>query len=80
MLAAGSARDHVVAFVRGNDVLVAVSRWTVRLADDGWGDTTLTRPDGEWTDRIAGDRYTGTVAVSELFGALPVALLEKASA
>jgi (1->4)-alpha-D-glucan 1-alpha-D-glucosylmutase len=57
-----------------------VSRWTVRLADDGWGDTTLTLPDGEWTDRIAGGRYTGTVAVSELFGALPVALLEKASA
>jgi (1->4)-alpha-D-glucan 1-alpha-D-glucosylmutase len=80
VLAAGSARDHVVAFVRGDDVLVAVSRWTVRLADDGWGDTTLTLPDGEWTDRIAGGRYTGTVAIGELFGALPVALLEKTSA
>jgi (1->4)-alpha-D-glucan 1-alpha-D-glucosylmutase len=75
--AAGSARDHVVAFARGDDVLVAVSRWTVRLADGGWGDTTLTLPDGDWADRIDGGRFSGTVAVSELFAALPVALLEK---
>ncbi len=37
VLAAGAARDHVVAFLRGDDVLVAVSRWTVRLADDRLG-------------------------------------------
>ncbi|MBV9721368.1 MAG: malto-oligosyltrehalose synthase, partial [Mycobacterium sp.] len=46
VLAAGTAADHVIAFRRGDDVLVAVTRWTVRLAQTGWGDTELTAPDG----------------------------------
>ena len=41
VLAAGAAAEHVVAFRRGDDVLVAVSRWTVRLDETGWGDTVL---------------------------------------
>ncbi len=31
VLASGSAREHIVAYTRGDEVLVAVSRWTVRL-------------------------------------------------
>lgn len=45
VLAEGTAAPHIVAFQRGVDVLVAVSRWTVRLHHDGWGDTTLPLPD-----------------------------------
>ena len=41
VLAAGQASDHVVAFRRGADILVAVTRWTVRLAETGWGNTVL---------------------------------------
>ena len=77
VLARGEAREHVVAYVRGDDVLVAVSRWTVRLADSGWGDTTLQLPDGDWTDRLTGRRFTGRVDVAALFAELPVTLLEK---
>ena len=80
MLAEGQAREHVVAFLRGDDVLVAVSRWTVRLAETGWGDTALTLPDGEWTDRLTGRHHSGRLAVGDLFGDLPVALLELARA
>jgi (1->4)-alpha-D-glucan 1-alpha-D-glucosylmutase len=49
----------------------------VVLAETGWGDTSLTLPDGVWADRIAGGRFTGTVLASDLFGEFPVALLER---
>src|SRR6516225_3248505 len=54
VLADGEASDHVVAFRRGDDVLVAVTRWTVRLAQTGWGNTVLPLPDGSWTDTLTG--------------------------
>jgi (1->4)-alpha-D-glucan 1-alpha-D-glucosylmutase len=78
VLAAGSAADHVIAFRRGEDVLVAVTRWTVRLAQTGWSDTELTVPDGSWTDALTGRVVTGPVPAAELFAELPVVLLERA--
>jgi (1->4)-alpha-D-glucan 1-alpha-D-glucosylmutase len=80
VLAGGSARGHVVAFLRGDDVLVAVSRWTLRLDETGWGDTSLELPDGVWTDRLTGRRFSGRVDVAGLFADLPVTLLEKTHA
>jgi (1->4)-alpha-D-glucan 1-alpha-D-glucosylmutase len=77
--AQGTAADHVVAYLRGDDVLVAVTRWTLRLGETGWGETTLTLPPGTWTDRIVGRTFTGTVPAAELFGELPVSLLERAA-
>jgi (1->4)-alpha-D-glucan 1-alpha-D-glucosylmutase len=77
ILASGAAREHVVAFQRGDDVVVAVSRWTVRLSDTGWGDTSLALPPGDWTDRLTGRRCSGSVELADLFADLPVALLEK---
>ncbi|WP_167102310.1 malto-oligosyltrehalose synthase [Mycobacterium sp. DL592] len=73
----GEAAEHVIAFLRGDDVLVAVSRWTVRLDERGWGDTALTLPDGTWRDRITGTSWTGTAAAADLFTELPVVLLER---
>ncbi len=78
LLATGPAREHVVAFGRGHDVAVAVSRWTARLDENGWGDTALTLPAGTWTDRLTGRGHTGSVRAADLFGQLPVALLERA--
>jgi (1->4)-alpha-D-glucan 1-alpha-D-glucosylmutase len=77
MLASGEAREHVIAFQRGDDVVVAVSRWTVRLADTGWGDTSLALPASDWTDRFTGLRFSGSVKLVDLYADLPVALLEK---
>ncbi|MGI9123410.1 MAG: malto-oligosyltrehalose synthase [Mycobacterium sp.] len=77
VLAGGPAAEHVVAFLRGEDVLVAVSRWTVRLGDDGWAGTDITLPSGVWTDRLTGAGHTGTASASALFADLPVVLLEK---
>lgn len=77
VLAGGSAGTHLVAFTRGDAVLVAVSRWTVRLAETGWGDTILALPAGTWTDRLTRKRWTHGVEATDLFAELPVALLER---
>src|SRR5271166_4414513 len=80
VLAAGTAANHVVAFRRGDDVLVAVTRWTAHLEHTGWGDTVLAVPDGSWTDVLTGAVVTGPMSAAELFAELPVALLERADA
>lgn len=77
VIADGTAADHVVAFRRGDDVLVAVRRWTVRLDETGWDDTALDLPAGTWTDRITGTTLSGRVPAGELFDTLPVALLTR---
>ncbi|SON63294.1 Putative maltooligosyl trehalose synthase [Mycobacterium simulans] len=77
VLASGQASDHVVAFRRGDDVLVAVTRWTVRLAETGWGNTVVPLPDGSWTDRLSGAVASGPTSAAELFADLPVVLLER---
>jgi len=77
VLAEGSAAEHLVAFVRGHDVLTAVTRHPVRLSETGWDDTALALPGGVWVDRIGGGRYSGRVLAVELFANLPVALLER---
>jgi (1->4)-alpha-D-glucan 1-alpha-D-glucosylmutase len=80
LLADGPAAAHAIAFLRGDDVLVAVSRWTVHLSETGWGDTSLQLPPGDWTDLLTGRRFTGGVRIAELFAELPGALLEKTRA
>jgi len=80
VLAAGDAADHVVAFRRGDDVVVAITRWTFRLEDTGWGDTVVPVPDGSWTDTLTGRRWSGPAAAADLFAELPVVLLERTDA
>lgn len=77
VLADGEASDHVVAFRRGDDVLVAVTRWTVRLAETGWGNTVLPLPEGTWTDALSGAVASGATSATQLFSDLPVVLLER---
>ncbi|BBZ52876.1 malto-oligosyltrehalose synthase [Mycobacterium heidelbergense] len=77
VLADGDASDHVVAFRRGEDILVAVTRWTVRLADTGWGNTVVPLPEGSWTDALSGAMASGPTSAAELFADLPVVLLER---
>jgi (1->4)-alpha-D-glucan 1-alpha-D-glucosylmutase len=77
VLAEGAAAEHLVAFLRADDVLTAVTRHSVVLAETRWGDTALSLPVGVWADRIAGARFSGRVLASALFAQLPVALLER---
>src|ERR1700758_1655060 len=75
VLASGQAGDHVVAFRRGEDILVAVTRWTVRLAETGWGNTVVPLPEASWTDTLSGAMASGPTSATELFAELPVVLL-----
>jgi (1->4)-alpha-D-glucan 1-alpha-D-glucosylmutase len=77
VLATGEANEHVVAFSRGDDILVAVTRWTVRLKETGWGNTMVPLPEGCWTDTLTGAMASGPTPAAELFAVLPVILLER---
>lgn len=77
VLADGPTAEHLLGFLRGNDVLTAVTRHSVRLSETGWDDTSLSLPAGMWADRLSGVRHRGDVLAAELFTDLPVALLER---
>ncbi|MFF4543813.1 malto-oligosyltrehalose synthase [Streptomyces sp. NPDC001406] len=77
--AQGPAAAHCVAFARSGDVVTAVTRLSLRLAEaGGWRDTLLPLPPGRWTDVLTPQReFTGHTRVAELFGPMPVVLLER---
>jgi (1->4)-alpha-D-glucan 1-alpha-D-glucosylmutase len=79
LTAEGPAAGHCVAFVRSGEVVTAVTRLSLRLAEaGGWRDTRLALPPGRWVDALAPEReHTGHARVEELFERLPVALLER---
>ena len=72
-------REHVVAFQRGDEVIVLATRLSERLAQaGGWVDTTVKLPAGEWTDFVSGRRITsGVVRMADLLEGFSVALLGK---
>ncbi|MEU9366564.1 malto-oligosyltrehalose synthase [Streptomyces avermitilis] len=77
--AEGPGAAHCVAFVRSGEVLTAVTRLSLRLAEaGGWRDTALALPPGRWADALAPEReFEGHTRVAELFGSSPVVLLER---
>ncbi|MBC7270372.1 MAG: malto-oligosyltrehalose synthase [Streptomyces sp.] len=80
--AEGTAAAHCLAFVRSGEVLTAVTRLSLRLAEaGGWGDTRLPLPPGRWTDVLTpGREFSGHARVEDLFERLPVVLLERTGA
>ncbi|MFF4016303.1 malto-oligosyltrehalose synthase [Streptomyces sp. NPDC001843] len=79
LAAEGTAADHCLAFTRSGQVVTAVTRMSLRLAETGgWGDTRLPLPPGRWADALNPERrFEGHARVAELFTPLPVALLER---
>jgi (1->4)-alpha-D-glucan 1-alpha-D-glucosylmutase len=79
LTAEGPAAAHCLAFARSGDVVTAVTRLSLRLAEEGgWRETRLPLPPGRWADVLSeGREFTGQVRVAELFEGLPVALLER---
>ncbi|WP_081512198.1 malto-oligosyltrehalose synthase [Nocardia donostiensis] len=76
----GDHAGKLVAYARGRagsepEVIVAATRYSVGLADSGWGDTAVDLPPGNWTDRLTGHTFTGRARMEKLFARLPVALL-----
>ncbi|WOX13379.1 malto-oligosyltrehalose synthase [Streptomyces sp. N50] len=79
LTAQGPAAAHCVAFARSGAVVTAVTRLSARLAEaGGWRDTVLPLPPGRWADVLAPEReFTGHARVADVFGELPVVLLER---
>lgn len=79
--AEGPAAAHCVAFARSGEVITAVTRLSLRLAEGGgWRDTRLPLPQGRWADLLSpGREFQEYARVAELFGSLPVALLVRES-
>ncbi|MET9654523.1 malto-oligosyltrehalose synthase [Streptomyces sp. NPDC006460] len=80
LTAAGPGAPHCLAFARSGEVVTAVTRLPLRLAESGgWQDTELMLPPGRWFDLLDGVREFagGTVKVAELLAERPVALLSR---
>ena len=75
--ASGSAAEHVVAFARSESVITVVPRLVLGLRrGGGWRDTTVTLPEGRWTDVLTGRKHDGgTAYVLRLLRDFPVSLL-----
>jgi len=73
----GIKHDHVIAFMRGEDVVTVVPRLIVKLGG-AWKDTVVTLPEGRWRNRLTGEVIEGgEVGVKGLLKDFPVALLAR---
>lgn len=74
----GPKADHAIAFKRGDGAVTVIPRLVWGLAGD-WGTATAAAlPKGCWRDLFSGAKHAGgLVALKELLGAFPVALLER---
>ncbi len=73
----GSRSGHGIAFARGEHVVVVVPREPLSLAGE-WAETSLSVPEGEWKNRLTGERLGGgSLKLAEVLGRFPVALLVK---
>lgn len=79
VFAEGEAEAHLVGTARGDaelSVIALATRYPLRLAArGGWGETTVTLPEGRWTDRLSGLTYEGVARAADIFASLPTALL-----
>jgi (1->4)-alpha-D-glucan 1-alpha-D-glucosylmutase len=73
----GEKIDHVIAYVRGEDVATVVPRLTFKLGD-AWRDTAVMMPEGRWRNLLTGASLDGgRVAMKGLLRDFPVALLAR---
>ncbi|MEV6841044.1 malto-oligosyltrehalose synthase [Streptomyces sp. NPDC051133] len=79
LAADGPAAEHCLAFARSGEVVTAVTRLSLGLMEaGGWRETRLELPPGRWADTLTdGREFTGHARVADLFGQLPVVLLER---
>ena len=77
LYARGAKAGHVIAFLRGRSVTVVVPRLVLGL-EGRWMDTQIALGDGRWRNLLDdSDGLSGRVALAELLGRFPVALLER---
>jgi (1->4)-alpha-D-glucan 1-alpha-D-glucosylmutase len=76
----GDKHDHVIAYLRGEDVVTVVPRLTLKLGG-AWKDTIVVLPKGKWRNRLTGGIVEGGVITMKLLlKDFPVALLVREGA
>ncbi|WP_291313043.1 malto-oligosyltrehalose synthase [Corynebacterium sp. UBA2622] len=85
VFAVGDAESHLVGIARGDgdvrgdaglSVIALATRMPLQLEQcGGWRETTVTLPEGTWTDRLTGRAFEGDALVADIFATLPAALL-----
>lgn len=73
-IAQGSRTSHLMAFERGERIIVAVPRFTLTL-DGAWEDTHLPLPERKWRHVFTDAWLEGDDAAAQLFAEFPVAML-----
>ncbi len=75
MKATGEKAEHLVSYLRGENILVLAPRLVMALGGH-WGDTSISLPDGQWHSALGNSSYSGgKKQVSELLKDFPVELL-----
>ncbi len=73
----GPRKEHLVAYMRGEQVAVLVPRWNLKRGKS-WVGTTANLPPGRWTNILTGDEFDGgQLRAQTLLERFPVALLVK---
>jgi (1->4)-alpha-D-glucan 1-alpha-D-glucosylmutase len=73
----GPKQDHLVAYLRGENVAVIAPRWNVKLGGS-FGPTTVQIPEGTWNHLLTGESFAGgSLRAQNLFKRFPVALLAR---
>jgi (1->4)-alpha-D-glucan 1-alpha-D-glucosylmutase len=75
LAAEGECSNHLVAFMRGGQVVTLAPRLTVGL-NGNWKNTVIELPAGNWGNMFSGERFSGgTQKLSRLLARFPVGLL-----
>jgi (1->4)-alpha-D-glucan 1-alpha-D-glucosylmutase len=72
---AGPLDRHLVSFDRGGAITVATRLPVGLRRRGGWGEATLSLPEGTYRETLTGQLFAGNVALAVLFSRYPVALL-----
>ncbi|HTW82363.1 MAG TPA: malto-oligosyltrehalose synthase [Terracidiphilus sp.] len=73
----GPKKDHVVGYLRGENVAVVAPRWNFVLGGN-FASTTVELPEGSWNHLLTGESFEGgSLRAQNLLKRFPVALLAK---
>jgi (1->4)-alpha-D-glucan 1-alpha-D-glucosylmutase len=73
----GPRKDHLVAYVRGENIAVIAPRWNIKLGGN-FASTAVELPEGTWNHLLIGESFDGGwLRAQNLLKGFPVALLVK---
>jgi (1->4)-alpha-D-glucan 1-alpha-D-glucosylmutase len=77
LLGQGPKSEHLISYLRGDQVVAVAPRWPLRLANE-WDGTMIDLPSGRWKNVLTGDAVEeGPSSVASLLERFPVALLTR---